>query len=89
MKVYISADIEGVAGITHWDETAKSKSEYQEFREQMTQEVIAACQGAFHAGATEVLINDAHHTGRNILISQLPEKARLIRGWSFHPFRKW
>ena len=36
MKVYISADIEGVAGITHWDEAAKSKSAYQEFREQIS-----------------------------------------------------
>jgi D-amino peptidase len=86
MKVYISADIEGVAGIAHWDEATKSESVYQEFREQMTQEGLAAGQGAVHSGATEILIKDAHWTGRNILTSQLPEEARLIRGWSHHPF---
>ncbi len=43
MKVYISADIEGVTGTTHWDETQLSKGDYAPFREQMTAEVVAAC----------------------------------------------
>ena len=42
MKVYVSADIEGVTGTTHWDETEKQKPDYSEFREQMTAEVSAA-----------------------------------------------
>ncbi len=42
MKVYISVDIEGVAGITHWDEAEKTHRDYPEFREQMTREAIAA-----------------------------------------------
>jgi len=42
MKIYISADIEGVTGITHWDETEKTKSDYQKFAKQMTDEVKAA-----------------------------------------------
>ena len=46
MKIYISADIEGVTGVTHWDETDLAKSESSLFREQMTEEVVAACQGA-------------------------------------------
>jgi D-amino peptidase len=86
MKIYISADIEGVAGITHWDEATKNKTEYQEFRQYMTEEVVAACEGALNANATEILVKDAHGTGRNIIASQLPESARLIRGWSGHPF---
>lgn len=86
MKLYISADIEGVAGITAWDEANKGGPTYLEFRELMTQEVVAACEGAMEAGATEIWIKDAHGTGRNILVSQLPECARIIRGWSGHPF---
>jgi D-amino peptidase len=46
MKIYISADIEGVTGVTHWDETELAKGECNLFREQMTEEVVAACQGA-------------------------------------------
>lgn len=86
MKVYISADLEGITGITHWDETNKDKADYKEFQEQMTREVVAACEGALEAGATEILLNDAHETGRNILTSKLPEEVKIIRGWSGHPF---
>ena len=51
MKVYISADIEGVAGISHWDEATKTHATYPEFRDRMTDEVVAACDGAIAAGA--------------------------------------
>jgi D-amino peptidase len=85
MKIYISADIEGVAGITNWDEARKDHPSYPEFREEMTNEVVAACEGAIAAGATEILIKDAHGTGRNIIAARLPECARIIRGWSGHP----
>jgi len=85
MKIYISADIEGIAGISHWDEARKAHATYQEFRAEMTEEVVAACDGAIAAGATEILIKDAHDTGRNIIASRLPDCARLIRGWSGHP----
>src|SRR5215813_12646057 len=86
MKVYISADIEGTAGITNWEEADKTHPTYQEFRERMTDEVVAACEGAIEAGAKEILIKDAHSTGRNIIAARLPDCARLIRGWSGHPF---
>ncbi|MHC4599165.1 MAG: M55 family metallopeptidase [Planctomycetota bacterium] len=85
MKIYVSADIEGVAGATHWDETHPDKPDYAEFREQMTAEVAAACEGAIEAGAEEVWVQDAHEHGRNILASKLPEAVRMIRGWSGHP----
>jgi D-amino peptidase len=86
MKIYISADIEGVTGIDHWDETLLGATNYDLFREQMTREVIAACEGAIAAGATEIIVKDAHHTGRNILPHRLPEPVNLIRGWSRHPY---
>lgn len=85
MKVYISADIEGVAGISHWDEASKARAEYAEYRQMMTAEVVAACSGALEAGATEILIKDAHGSGRNIIAAELPPQARLIRGWSGSP----
>jgi D-amino peptidase len=85
VKVYISVDIEGVAGITHWDEAEIGKPGYQEYREQMTAEAVAACEGALAAGAEEVVVKDAHWTGRNILPGRLPEPVRLIRGWSGDP----
>jgi D-amino peptidase len=85
MKIYISADIEGVTGVTHWDETDLSKDVNSIAREQMTAEVVAACQGALQAGATEILVRDAHDTGRNIIASRLPHEARLLRGWSGNP----
>ena len=66
MKVYISADIEGVTGASHWDETVKQKPEYNEFRDQMTAEVSAACEGALQAGSTEIWVKDAHATTRNL-----------------------
>ena len=86
MKVFISADIEGTTLTTYWDQTrtlteAKAKPHCQ----QMTREVVAACEGAIAAGATEILIKDAHGKGINIDINQLPECATLIRNWSGHP----
>jgi D-amino peptidase len=86
MKVYVTADIEGVTGATHWDETDKKNPDYGEFQEQMTAEVVAACEGALSAGATEIWVRDAHWTGRNIIPSRLPREARLVREWSGHPF---
>jgi D-amino peptidase len=87
MKIYISADIEGVTGVTHWDETELSHAEHTAAREQMTNEVVAACEGALQAGATEILVKDSHDTARNLIATRLPQEARLIRGWSGHPFQ--
>lgn len=85
MKVYISVDIEGVAGIVHWDEAERSHPDYAEFRSQMTREAAAAVAGARAAGATTVLVKDAHDSGRNLLAAELPDDVQLIRGWSGHP----
>ena len=66
-KLFISADIEGTSGIAHWDETEKSKAhDYDYFAAQMTREVCAACEGAHDAGAEEIVVKDAHDTGRNV-----------------------
>lgn len=87
MKIYISADMEGITGVTHWDEVEHNKpSAYSQFQERMTQEVVAACEGANDAGAKEIWVKDAHYSGRNILADRLPKNVKLIRGWSGHPY---
>lgn len=86
MKIFISADIEGVTGITDWNEANLAHAENAEFRERMTAEVVVACEAAIAAGATELLVKDAHWTGRNLLAERLPRPARLLRGWSGHPY---
>jgi D-amino peptidase len=86
MKVFISADIEGVTGVTHWDETDLDKPVCMAACEQMTAEVVAACKAALDHGADEILIKDAHDSGRNIIAAKLPHEARLIRGWEPHPY---
>jgi len=86
MKIFISVDIEGITGIGHWNETDKGfPEEYNWFRQQMTAEASAAAEAAFQAGATEVLIKDAHDSGRNLLFDQLPEGVQIVRGWAGHP----
>jgi D-amino peptidase len=86
MKIYISADIEGVTGVAHWNETEKNLSDFNEFAQQMTKEVVAACEGAMAAGAVDIWVKDAHDSARNLDMNKLPKNSKLIREWSRHPF---
>lgn len=85
MKVYISADIEGITNVTSWDETEPYHEAHEAAAAQMTREVAAACRGAMAAGATEVVVKDAHDNARNIFPDGLPEEVTLIRGWTNSP----
>lgn len=85
-KIFISADIEGTAGIIDWKETLPQFPEYSYFSAQMTREVNAACEGAVAAGAGDIVVKDAHEDAQNIDPAKLPLCARVIRGWSQHPF---
>lgn len=80
MKVYISADMEGVSGIVHSDQTDSTHPEYQHFRKTMLTEVNAAVEGALKGGATEVLVNDSHGSMRNLIIEDLHPEAVLLSG---------
>lgn len=81
MKVYISADMEGVAGITSVEQTNPvGQPEYAASCKLMTAEVNAACEGALAAGATDIVVNDSHWNMRNIIHEALPPSVRLIRG---------
>lgn len=82
LKVLISADMEGVGGVSTWAVQASSKGrEYEKFRRLMTLEVNAAIAGAADAGATEFIVGDSHGDGQNIDIELLDKRARLIRAW--------
>ena len=81
MKIFISADIEGVTGCTNWDETNKSHKDHPYFARQMSLEVDAACKGANKAGAKEIMVRDAHDSARNIDHNLLPRNTKLVRGW--------
>ena len=80
VNVYISVDLEGIGGIVHWEQCSPGTNQYDDARTLMTTEANAAIQGAFDGGATEVLVNDAHASMRNILPHELDSRARLIRG---------
>lgn len=84
MKVFISADMEGITGVSHWDEASQGSPLYIRAQKQMTREVAAAAQAALDLGY-EVLVNDAHETGRNILIDELPKGVQTLRGWTLGP----
>lgn len=80
MKLFISADMEGVAGIVHTEHTARDGREHDRARRLMTEEVNAAVEGALEAGVTEVLVNDSHGTMRNLIPELLHPDAEYIIG---------
>ena len=80
MKILIAADMEGISGVTHGDQTTPGHSEYARFRKIMTADVNAAVQGAYAAGAEEVEVTDGHWDGANLLIEELDSRARLNAG---------
>lgn len=81
LKVYISVDMEGVAGAVTDDQLGPGGFEYQRFREFMTREALSAVQAAKEAGATEIVVGDSHGNGENLLIEQFPKDVRIIRSW--------
>lgn len=86
MKLFISADIEGCAGLSFVDETHKTESPYQRYAEQMTHEVLAVCEAAHNSGATEIVVKDGHGDASNINPLAMPSYVTLIRGKSGHPY---
>jgi D-amino peptidase len=72
LKVYISADMEGITGVASVDQLSPSSFEYSQARQWMTAEVLAAIQGAREAGATEFVVSDSHGNGESLLIDKFP-----------------
>lgn len=81
-SLYISCDMEGVAGVCAWQQVdaRTPHPEYEIFRRYYTNEVTAAIEGARKAGAGDVLVNDSHGPMRNLLLEQLPPEVRVIFG---------
>jgi len=79
LKIYISADMEGVVGVVTNEQLGPQGFEYARFREFMTQEVNAAIEGAVAAGASEIVVSDSHGNGQNLLIEKLPQDILLVR----------
>ncbi len=82
LKVFISIDMEGLAGVVTNNAITTQGQDYAHFRGIMAGEANAAIEGAFHAGATEVVVRDSHGAKENILPGDLDPRARLIRGLS-------
>ncbi|HMB23361.1 MAG TPA: M55 family metallopeptidase [Anaerolineales bacterium] len=80
MKILIAVDMEGITGVTTWEQVTPGQAEYARFRRLMTQDVNAAIRGACEAGADEVIVADGHWNGTNILIEELDPRARLNSG---------
>jgi len=86
LKVFISVDMEGLAGVvTSADVSSTANGDYQYFRKIMAAEANAAIEGAYRAGATEVLVRDGHGSKENMLPGDLDPRARLLRGLSTGP----
>ncbi len=82
LKVLISADMEGVAGVTSWKiDSQAGTRDYAQMRRLMTAEVNAAVTAAFDAGATEVTVADSHGDFANLDPEALDPRCRLVRGW--------
>ena len=81
LKIYISADMEGVTGAVTGEQLGPGGFEYQRFRQFLTDEVNAAIEGVREAGAREILVSDSHGNGQNLLIDQLPEDVQVVRSW--------
>jgi len=81
LKIYISADMEGVTGAVSSEQLGPGGFEYQRFRKFLTEEVSAAIEGAREAGADQILVSDSHGNGQNLLIDELPEDVQVVRSF--------
>ncbi len=81
MRLYISADIEGVCGVVSRDHTRPGGFEYERARDWMTDSVVAVCETARELGAEELVVSDSHGNGLNIRLEAMPDYVRLVRSW--------
>lgn len=81
MRIFISVDMEGVAGASGVGHMTADGPGYAEARRWMTDETLAAIAGAREAGATGFVIADSHGSGHNLELDRLPPEAALVQGW--------
>jgi D-amino peptidase len=80
MKILISADMEGVTGVTAAEDVIPGKAAWDRFRRFFVRDVNAAIAGAFDGGATGVVVCEGHYWMRNLLLEELDDRAQLIVG---------
>jgi D-amino peptidase len=79
-RIFISVDMEGLAGTVTDEQLGKEGFEYARFRELMTEEANAAIAAARAAGAAEIVVADSHGGMQNLLIEKLPPDVQVVRG---------
>ncbi|BDM69282.1 transporter [Streptomyces nigrescens] len=80
MKIFLSSDMEGTAGVVDWDQCRQGGPRYEYFCGLLQEEVNAAIEGAAAAGATEFLVNDSHGAMANLRPDALAGRARYLSG---------
>jgi D-amino peptidase len=80
MRIMISADMEGATGVTWTDDVVPGTEQWQRFRRLFTGDVNASVTGLFDGGATDVLVNEAHSSQRNLLLEDIDPRTRLLTG---------
>ena len=72
MRIFMVSDIEGLTGVYHWAQTKPGNPAYDEARELLMGDLLAAVEGAHDGGADEIVVYDMHESGRNIFTDRLP-----------------
>jgi len=80
MKVFLSTDMEGTAGVVDWEQCVGDGPQAAAGRKLLLAEVNAAIEGAIAGGATEIVVNDSHATMRNLPPAELAGQAAYISG---------
>jgi len=80
MRILVSADMEGATGVTYTADVEVGTHQWQRFRRLFTGDVNACVGGLFDGGATEVLVNEAHSSQRNVFLEDLDDRARMLTG---------
>ena len=82
MKIYISADMEGISGLVRWNDVVTNGIDYTLGRHFLTQDVNAAVSGAFDAGASQVVVEENHGVEDlcNLLMDEIDERCTVVRG---------
>jgi D-amino peptidase len=80
LRIFVSVDMEGIAGVVSGDQLSSSGFEYERFRGLMTEEANAAIAAARAAGATEFVVADSHGSMQNLLVEKLPADVQIVRG---------
>lgn len=81
MRIYISADIEGVAGVVARESLRPGGHDYDRACDWMTDTVLTACETLRELGASEVVVSDSHGNGQNIRFERMPAYVSLVRSW--------